>query len=510
VSQPTFSPGRLAVIGLLGASEIFIPSIPLQAEVIYSNITGPCCAGYPVAGANFGSASIATAFTPPVNNSLAGARVVVSHVPGDGSDPHFNVSLFSDVAGSPDLLIEQFGTDLTAPAAPLGGVISAVSAARPALLAGIQYWLVLTPAGALTKIGWEQGGFAGAPTAVSTSPSGTDAWRPFNGANPNLQFEIEGGNIQLFDIGTLGGSRSHATAANQLGVVVGFSETMQGSMNFHPFILEELLMIDLGTLGGAFSRANAIDDRGQVVGASQIPASGAGPAPMHAFLWAISPWSPLLMTDLGTLGGPDSAAFGINHSGQIVGYAATSTSPGHAFLWQGGQMKDLNTSGGIASYAYGINDSTQIVGALVNAHSAERAFLWDKGVMTELGTLGGQNSVAYAINQLGQVVGQSTTADGSVHGFLWDQGTMTDLGSLGGNYTSAKALNNKGQIVGQSTTLGNANHAFLWENGVMTDLGTLGGANSIASGVNDFGEIVGTGDGPDEIPHAFIAKKQPH
>ncbi len=52
------------------------------------------------------------------------------------------------------------------------------------------------------------------------------------------------------------------------------------------------------------------------------------------------------MTDLGTLGGSDSYAYGINDSGQIVGGSYTSSGDYHAFLYANGAMADLGTLGG--------------------------------------------------------------------------------------------------------------------------------------------------------------------
>ncbi len=201
------------------------------------------------------------------------------------------------------------------------------------------------------------------------------------------------------------------------------------------------------------------------------------------------------------LSNENSAACGINDTGQVVGY---ETSRGNV-VWDGDQMTEL---GGLpdswTTDASAINDAGQVVGSSGRFPYGMHAVRWENGQITTLGELGRGGSHAFAINDAGQVVGTS----GEFHdpqAVIWDGGRVTALGDTGDiNFQSyafginenrqvveARAVNNAKQVVGWATSARDR-HAVLWENGAITVLGTLPGhSSSEALAINDRGQIVG-------------------
>lgn len=248
--------------------------------------------------------------------------------------------------------------------------------------------------------------------------------------------------------------------------------------------------------------ALGINNDGQVVGrygaGSGVPLPSLTIRPGAAFIW-----DPVQgMRDLGSLGGLNAEAVGINETGQVVGTSETPTG-GRAFIWDAaGGMRNLGSLGGTWSFGRDINNVGQVVGTSWGANNfGERAFIWDSvSGMRDLGSPTGGSTRAFAINDLGHTVGVDygmATGQGGIAGMVvWGEETLLVPQPTGGR-PSPHDINNHGQIVGSFGV--NETNAFVWHAG--TGFVDLEGLIPLDSGwdleeafaINDAGQIVGFG-----------------
>jgi probable HAF family extracellular repeat protein len=231
-------------------------------------------------------------------------------------------------------------------------------------------------------------------------------------------------------------------------------------------------IIDLGTLGGNESWASGINNAGQVVG----NASAYGH--VHPFLYSGGQ-----MTDLDPLNPYDGSAFAINNAGQIVGSQENSTGVDHAVFYTAGHVTDILPPSD-RSIALAINNAGQVVG-----YTNRAPFLYSAGQLTYPFANFGN---ATGINDSGQVVGEANS-----HAALYQSGHYIDLAPLGG-VSQALAINNAGQVVGY-----NSSGAFLYSDGKMTNIGTVGSTLG-AEAINNAGQVVGSYTLIAGIYHAFL------
>jgi probable HAF family extracellular repeat protein len=292
---------------------------------------------------------------------------------------------------------------------------------------------------------------------------------------------------------------------------------------------------DLGVLGtGTNSAAYDMNNIGWVAGSSNLIPGG----PQHAFLWFGG--GPL--RDLGTLGGPNSAADGPNWFGEapVISEIATADPDGEDFcgygthlqcrgaIWRYGKLSVLpGLPGGRNAVSIGINNLAQVVGWAENGiydSTCAQATLsqvfrfdavkWDpSGKIHKLSPLiseGDTVAFSFGINDRGQAVGSSGSCSTQglppanttgLHAVLWERdGSPKYLGTLGDAnntmFNAATSINDRGEVVGTSQYIDGTVHSFLWrESRGMEDLGTLPGAFATIAGcchtINNRNEVVG-------------------
>jgi len=301
---------------------------------------------------------------------------------------------------------------------------------------------------------------------------------------------------------------------------------------------------NLPSLGGTSSGGNSINDQSWAAGYSRLPDRN-----RHATLWRSG-----LLSDLDTLGGPNSSVtWNVkNTAGIIVGISQTAdpeplgewwssfafySTPNNigfinlGFVWEQslGQMRGLpNFPGGNNGFATGANNLGQVVGWAENGvHDPTcctggptchqvlqfRPAVWQLGPPDQIHDLplipGDTSGAATAINDNGQIVGISGICDQAVgrhtakHAVLWENGTVTDIypNASAPWWNTPTAINQHGDVVGfagdPAFVEGEVLHAFIWtkDNGIKV-LKPLRGripehVDSEAYGINEARQVVG-------------------
>jgi probable HAF family extracellular repeat protein len=294
---------------------------------------------------------------------------------------------------------------------------------------------------------------------------------------------------------------------------------------------------DLPGLGGTSNGGNSINDQTWVSGYARRPDRN-----RHAALWRNS-----LLTDLGTLGGPNSSVtWNVkNTAGIIVGISQTADpqlfgeswssaafySPPNnvgyinlGFVWQNNQMRGLpNFPGGNNGFATGANNLGQVVGWAENGVQDPnccctqvlqfRPAVWTLGPTDQIQDLplilGDSSGAATAINDNGQIVGISGICDQAVgrhtakHAVLWENGTVTDIypNAPAPWWNTPTAVNQRGDVVGfagdPAFVEGDVLHAFMWtrDDGIRLlkplPNRTPNHVDSEAYGINEARQVVG-------------------
>jgi uncharacterized membrane protein len=258
---------------------------------------------------------------------------------------------------------------------------------------------------------------------------------------------------------------------------------------------------NITTVNLRFSQGIDIDEEGRVVGYDQSRTGISG------VLW--TPSSPRgtsgSITDLGSLGGTETFAFGINEEGLITG-----GSNNHAFVWNGSINALTEPAGAAASFADDVSDpssGTRYVAGRIDFSDGSRAAVWrlsgsDLEVAPDLlpGLRADNAGQAFAVNAAGTAVGDALDDTGlnqpvrwTLSGSTW---TPQKLDLSGGTYGQAFDVNAAGVAVGyQRNTAGCDRRGLVWAPGSTTPTALQdldGGPCSVAWAINNAGHITGS------------------
>ena len=323
------------------------------------------------------------------------------------------------------------------------------------------------------------------------------------------------GKYTLYELGTLGGSRSKAYDINDTGQIVGESETTlyRDGVVWQAFTgtKDGISPLFPGEEGG--SSANAINQDGTIAGFKNGTAFLVGGG---------SPFS-----KLGVLpGAGQSSGLGINSGRKVVGYSWNEGVWGKGALWEKDDLdnylgSDLGSFGGLYTRATSVNDSDFVVGYSQDSEGSNRAFRWKKIIggepLTDLGVLDGfTESFALRLNNRGTAVGYSLRYDEfwneTIRACLWGENDIQELGKNALRISEtvlqsqAYGINDAGLVVGThwveiqgEAGVKTERRAFLWDAvNEMRDLNSLLPENPglllvAAYAINNKGEIVGYG-----------------
>jgi probable HAF family extracellular repeat protein len=372
------------------------------------------------------------------------------------------------------------------------------------------------------------------PTVVgSISPRG-DVVGGYTAGGVSRAFLYRQGHFSTWEYPGANGF-TNAIGMNAAGDIVGrYRDTAGVSQGY---VLSQGQFTSFSYPGATFTGAAGITPGGDIVGRTTI--SGVS----YGFLLKRGQHPRYKVTDLGTLGGKVSYAYGISNSGAVSGSAAVANGDEHPFLWRDGRMTDLGGLGGPNGSGQNPTGSLRIpivsevsrpdpLGADFCGWKSFRicqAAIWRDGSMAPMPTLGGNNAIGFSMNERGQMAGlaEKSTPDPkcqppqklSYGPVIWGPGPgeIRELRlPVGDSVGWAYGLNDKGEAVGGTGACDNTaapaangpllgKRAVLWENAVPRDLGNFGGdGDTLAVGINNRTEVVGSSSLPDGTAHGFL------
>jgi hypothetical protein len=198
--------------------------------------------------------------------------------------------------------------------------------------------------------------------------------------------------------------------------------------------------------------------------------------------------------------------FDISNTGEVIGTYSYFGGV-HGFIWEGnGSCTDIvDPLGPTDTEAWGVNSSGDIVGFYVNASGNYQGFEYASGTYTTISCSGWANTRAYGINDAGIIVGDvfNSTA-GPFSGFGYKSGKCIIFNYPDASSTFGRGINNKTQITGFYNDASGTN-GFFESGSVFQTIDDPSAVSTLAYHLNDKGQIAGFYSDASDLTHGFVA-----
>ena len=159
-------------------------------------------------------------------------------------------------------------------------------------------------------------------------------------------------------------------------------------------------------------------------------------------------------TDVGPSGCIESAAAGINDSGEIVGWCTDSSDIVHGYLWNGENYIFLDYPGAYSlTLAWGINNAGLVTLQWIDSNGNYEAATYNSATQeysAPINVPGAAQTYVHSINNAGDIVFSCYDASGNSYGALFTGGEFyTLLDPHGPDYTRPDGINDSLDIVGR-------------------------------------------------------------
>ena len=228
----------------------------------------------------------------------------------------------------------------------------------------------------------------------------------------------------------------------------------------------------------------------------------------------VDPLGPGFLRDRGrfkAVGHPDAvletAPYGINNRGQIVGGYDTAGFVVHGFLLDRGRYRTIDYPGAQRTLTLRINDRGQDPRQLRGRARRMPRLPLAQGPLDD-DRRAGAPTQAIGLDDRGRVAGTYIDAGGAFHGFLSDRGAYTTIDVPGALQTSVLDINARGQILGVYQDPAGLPRAFVRRaQGPVTTIAVPGATMTIPRGINARGDVVGFYLDADLVRHGFLFRK---